>query len=145
MSKYAPLMVSKNIGVSFQSRSRIFCFEILFRFAVNADFEMCLLLLSLSPSPPLNSAKTNKQSRNYHSLLKGVQAIIIVVAHAPLISRIGALPHDLPFRFCTRLQLYQYGCSRPPSPPRFPLSAAIGGLCCEALPTLLRLAPVLSL
>ena len=64
-----------------------------------------------------------------------------MVTHAPLISRTCTLPHDLPFRFCIHAQLYQYGCSPPPPSPRFHLIAALGVLCCEALPALLRLVP----
>ena len=47
---------------------------------------------------PLNSTKTNKAETT--TRCRGFRA---KVAHAPLISRTGTLPHDLPFRFCIHL------------------------------------------
>ena len=67
-------------------------------------------------APPIELNEKNKQKL---LLTVGFRA---TVAHVPRISRTGTLPHDLPFRFCFRRQLYQSGCHIPPRPPGFPLS-----------------------
>ena len=56
--------------------------------------------------PPLNSTKGKKKK----PLAVGFRAM---VAHVPLTSRTGTLPHDLRFHFCIRGQLYQCGCPPP--------------------------------
>ena len=70
---------------------------------------------------PLIELNHNKQKL---PLPVGFRAI---VAHVPLINPIGTLPHDLPFRFCSRRQLYQYGCPPPPRFPFLPPLASCGG------------------
>ena len=67
-----------------------------------------------------------------------------MVAHAPLMCRTSILPHDLPFR--SSAFIYRCLSTAAPSPPSpwFPFVAALGVLRFEALPALLRLAPVSS-
>ena len=65
---------------------------------------------------PLIDLNESKQQSSEYRPLEGSR-LYAIVAHAPLISRPGTLPHDLPFRFCIYLlQLHQYGCSPRPRP-----------------------------
>ena len=65
----------------------------------------------------MNSTKTNQ---NLPLALEGSELCIYMVVHVPLVSRTGTLSHNLPFRFCIHLQLYQYGAPSTPSPAGFP-------------------------